>query len=77
MNAAKGKAIDLIRSLPEDCTLEEIQYHLYVYEKIRRGIGDVGAGRVVPQEEAEQRVNAGIMHGSRRCLHPRPIGHHT
>jgi predicted transcriptional regulator len=56
MSAIKDKAIDLIQSLPDDCTLEDIQYHLYVSEKVERGIRDIEQGRTVSQEEAEQRV---------------------
>jgi hypothetical protein len=56
MSVVKNQAIDLIKSLPEDCTLEDIQHHLYVCEKVRRGIQAVDDGRVVSQDEAERRV---------------------
>ena len=56
MSAIKDQAIDLIRSLPEDCTLEDIQHHLYVCEKVRRGIQAIDDGRVISQDEAERRV---------------------
>jgi predicted transcriptional regulator len=54
--AIKEKAIELIKSLPDDCTLEDIQYHLYVREKVERGIKAIDEGRVVSQEEAEEKV---------------------
>ncbi|GBD96825.1 MAG TPA: hypothetical protein ENG83_08925 [Nitrospirae bacterium] len=54
--AVKDKAIELIRSLPDDCTLEDIQYHLYVREKVESGIKAIDEGRVVSQEEAEKKV---------------------
>ena len=54
--AIKEQAIDLIRSLPDDCTLEDIQYHLYVHEKVERGMKAVEEGHVVSQEEAEKKV---------------------
>ncbi|NOZ67759.1 MAG: hypothetical protein GXP46_00590 [Deferribacteres bacterium] len=54
--AVKEQAIELIRSLPDDCTLEDIQYHLYVREKVEKGIRAVDEGRVVSQEEAEKKV---------------------
>jgi predicted transcriptional regulator len=57
MENVKEKAIELIKSLPDDCTLEEIQYHLYVCEKIERGLRDIEAGRVVSQEEAERQLD--------------------
>lgn len=38
MNTAKDEIKNLLETLPDDCTLEDIQYHLYVVEKIQRGI---------------------------------------
>lgn len=54
--SVKEQAIELIRSLPDDCTLEDIQYHLYVRTKVERGIRAIDEGRVVTQEEAEKKV---------------------
>ena len=57
MSLVKDHAIRLIASLPDDCTLEEIQYHLYVRQKVERGLTAIDAGQVVSQEEAERRVS--------------------
>ena len=56
MSQLKEAAIDLIRSLPDDCTIEDIHYHLYIREKVDRGIAAIDAGRVVPHEEAARRI---------------------
>jgi predicted transcriptional regulator len=56
MNAVKDEAIRLIQSLPDDCSLEEIQYHLYVIQKVEKGLADIDEGRTVSQEEAERKV---------------------
>ncbi len=56
MSAVKAEAIRLIESLPEHCSLEDIQYHLYIGQKVRRGQTDVDLGRFVPQEGAERRI---------------------
>ncbi len=56
MSAIKEQAIRIIESLPEDCTLEDIQYHLYVREKVERGIKAIDEGQTVSQEEAEKKV---------------------
>jgi predicted transcriptional regulator len=56
MSQAKDEVVRLIDSLPEDCTIEEIQYHLYVRQKIERGLAAIDEGRTVPQDEAERRV---------------------
>jgi predicted transcriptional regulator len=57
MSAIKEEAIRLIRSLPDDCSLEDIQYHLYVRQKIENGLAAVEAGRVASQQETERRVD--------------------
>lgn len=54
--SVKQQALELISTLPDDVTLEEIHYHLYVCEKVERSVAAIAAGRVVSQEEAEQRV---------------------
>jgi predicted transcriptional regulator len=56
MESAKEEAIQLIRRLPDDTTLEDIQFHLYVQQKVRRGMQDVEEGRVYTQEEVEKRM---------------------
>jgi hypothetical protein len=38
MNTAKDEVKALLDKLPDDCSLEDVQYHLYVVEKIHRGI---------------------------------------
>ena len=56
MQTAKEEVIDLLNQLPDDSTLEEIQYHLYVRQKIQRGLQDVDQGKVQTQEEVEDRM---------------------
>ena len=56
MSTTKEEVIALISSLPDDCTMDDIHYHLYVREKVQRGIEDVDEGKTVSQEEIEQRI---------------------
>jgi hypothetical protein len=56
MNTAKDEMRSLLDKLPDDCTLEDIQYHLYVLEKIRRGIQRAETEGTISQEEAEKRL---------------------
>ena len=56
MLTAKQEVMELLKDLPDTSTLEEIQYHLYVRQKIQRGIQDVEEGRVYTQEEVEKRM---------------------
>ncbi len=56
MPTAVEEVRSILDKLPSDATLEDIQYHLYVRQKIERGIEDVRAGRVITQDEAEQKM---------------------
>lgn len=56
MSAAKEEVQNLLNNLPDDCTLEDVQYHLYVLEKIKRGLADAEAGRTYTQEEVETHI---------------------
>ena len=56
MPTAKQEVSKLLTKLPEDCSLEDIQYHLYVLQKIERGLKDAKEGRVYTQEEVERRM---------------------
>ena len=51
MATAKQVARDLLDSLPDDCSLEDISYHLYVRAKVEEGLRDLDEGRVVPHEQ--------------------------
>lgn len=57
MNTAKQEVQSLLKKLPDDCTIEDIQYHLYVVEKIQRGIDRAKKEGTVSQEEAEKRFS--------------------
>ncbi len=61
MSIAKQEVESLLKKLPDDCSLEDIQYHLYVIEKIQRGIEAAEKKSVVSQEEAEKRLNKYLM----------------
>ena len=41
----------LLERLPDDCSLEDVQYHLYVVHAVERGVSDNAAGRVIPHEQ--------------------------
>ena len=50
-NTLKEEVIALIRKLPEDATLDDIMYHLYVKKKILIGIKEVEQGKLIPHEK--------------------------
>ena len=56
MNAAKEGAIALIRSLPDDCTIEDIRHHLAVLREADEGFEAIEEGRGGSEEEVEGTV---------------------
>ena len=43
----------LLDRLPDDCSLEDVQYHLYVVQAVARGRADEEAGRTIPHEQVD------------------------
>lgn len=56
MSAVKEIVEEILEQLPDDTTLEEVQYRLFVRQKIEQGLADVDAGRIVSHEEAKRRM---------------------
>jgi hypothetical protein len=48
---AKDTVRALLDRLPDDCSLDDVQYHLYVVQAVDRGVADGEAGRVIPHEQ--------------------------
>ena len=47
----KQTVLALLDRLPDDCSLEDVQYHLYVVQALEAGEADEVAGRVIPHEQ--------------------------
>ncbi|HVT14916.1 MAG TPA: hypothetical protein VHQ90_01885 [Thermoanaerobaculia bacterium] len=54
MSAAKEEVMRILDRLPDDVSLDDIQYHIYVRQKIEHGLEDVEAGRTLSEEEFDQ-----------------------
>lgn len=54
---AKQEARSLLEKLPDNCSIEDIQYHLYVLEKVRSGLEDARQNGLISQEDAESRLS--------------------
>jgi hypothetical protein len=57
MSTAKQQAESLLNKLPENCSLEDIQYHLYVLDKVRHRLDDARQQGSVSQEKAEEHLS--------------------
>jgi predicted transcriptional regulator len=57
LKTAKDEVRELLANLPDDASLEDIQYHLYVRQKIQRGLAAAEQGRTVAHEEVVRRMS--------------------
>jgi len=57
MSKAKEEVRKMLDQIPDDASFEDIQYHIYVCQKIERGLKDIEEGRVLTQEEVERRMS--------------------
>ena len=56
MSRVKAEVAEMLSVLPENCSLEDIQYHLYVLEKIKRGLARVEVEGAVSHAKAKERL---------------------
>jgi hypothetical protein len=61
MSQTKEQIKTLLSKLPEDCSLEDVQYHLYVLEKVRQGLQVADTEGVISQEEVEKRLSKWLI----------------
>jgi hypothetical protein len=57
MSNAKQEVEQLLNKLPDDCSVEDIQCHLYVLDKVRRGLEDARLNGTLSQQEVEIRLS--------------------
>lgn len=56
MSTVKEDVRQILDRLPDDTTYEDVQYHLFVRQRIQRGLEELNSGRTVTQQEVEQRM---------------------
>ena len=61
MSTAKEEVQALLSKLPDDCSLEDIQYHLYVIEKVNNGLETADSQGTFSQEEVEQQLGKWLI----------------
>jgi hypothetical protein len=57
MKSAKEEVRSLLDNLPDDASLEDIQYHLYVRQKVLKGLDASENGKLLTHEEAVKRMS--------------------
>jgi hypothetical protein len=61
MNTTKQDVQKLLQKLPEDCSVEDVQYHLYVLDKVRHGLEDARTNGVLSQEDVQDRLSKWLI----------------
>jgi hypothetical protein len=56
MNSPKAEVASMLKALPEDASLEDIQYHLYVLEKVKHGLERAETEGAISDEDAKARL---------------------
>jgi hypothetical protein len=50
-----------LERLPEDASIEDLQYHLYVIEKVRNGLEATRTEGAVTQAQAEEKLGKWLI----------------
>ena len=61
MTTVREEITALLDKLPPESTLEDVQYHLYVLEKVHHGLEAIKVQGGISQEEAEKRLEKWII----------------
>ena len=57
MSAIKDEVSSLLERLPDNTTIEDIQYHLYVMGKVRNGLESIERDGGLTHEQVEERFS--------------------
>ena len=61
MATGKEAVRELLDRLPDDSSLEDIQYHIYVRQKVEQGLQAIDDERVLSEEEVERRLSKWLV----------------
>jgi len=56
MPQIKEQAIELIKNMPDECTVSDIMAELYFIQKVEQGLKDIEEGHILSQEEVRRRL---------------------
>ena len=62
--SAKDTVRALLDRLPDDCSLDDVLYHLYVVQAVNRGVADAEDGRTLSHEQVALELRRKWLLGS-------------
>jgi hypothetical protein len=57
MKSAKDEVREILEELPDDASLEEIQYQIYLRQKVQRGLDAVRDGKTLTHGQVKDRMS--------------------
>ncbi len=57
LNTLRQTIMDILDHLPDNATMEDLQYHWIVRQRIERSIQQADAGELIDHEEVEKRID--------------------
>ena len=54
MSTCKADLLEIISKLPENVDIEELMYHLYVLEKVKKGQKEIKEGNCISIEDLKK-----------------------
>lgn len=54
--SAKQRALEAVRALPDDATLEDVMERIYFLAKVERGLEQADADETIPHEDVKKRL---------------------
>ncbi|MGA2940330.1 MAG: hypothetical protein ABSF52_25015 [Syntrophobacteraceae bacterium] len=57
MPATKEQVIELVRSMPDDVTVDDVIEELYFKLQVDQGLAELDRGEGLPHEEVERRLS--------------------
>lgn len=64
MQPVKKTVRALLERLPDDCSLEDVLYHLYVIQKVEAGLADADAGKLISHEQVAEELRRKWVKGA-------------
>ena len=61
MSIVKDEVTSLLDRLPDDASIEDVQYHLYVIDKVRNGLESVERDGGLTQQQVEERLSKWLV----------------
>jgi hypothetical protein len=63
MKSLKNEALAAISSLPDDSSVDEIMYRIYVIDKIQKGQEAAASGKAITIKDLEKEIHSSTFNG--------------